>query len=273
MLNNKVILLSGYARGGTNITWNILQSHPDICSPVHETVNLFRKSNKLRVCQFLSKYFDCSKTIDHELQKFKLSNLEHPDNKYISENELYTADRIRQCALCLKSVNEQIFFTELLFKTYPDLYFIALTRNGYALADGYERRGMSIEYSGKLYQRIADEISKLSGKLKNFKLIKFEDVVKSPFQIAEELYLFTEIDSKRVEKLRFKSKKIVTKDGAHELKFGEEHRKYWVDEKHVSEFIDPDIDEKQSSRLSPAMIEGFNKQARSALEYYGYDVL
>ena len=273
MLNKKVILLSGYARGGTNITWNILQSHPDICSPVHETANLFKKSFKLRACQYLGKYIDCSRIIDRELLKFKLSNLEHPDNKFISEGTMYTAERITQCALCLKSVNEQIFYTDLLLKTYPDLYFIALTRNGYALADGYVRRGMSIKYSGKLYQRMAEEMRRLSGEIKNFKLLKFEDVVKSSFIIAEELFYFTEMDPKKVNKLRFKSKKVITNDGGHNVKFGEEHRKYWVDEKNIRDFIDPEIDEKQSNRLSLEMIKEFNKEAKAALEYFGYDVL
>ena len=33
MTNQKVIVINGFQRGGTNIVYNIFQSHPSVCSP------------------------------------------------------------------------------------------------------------------------------------------------------------------------------------------------------------------------------------------------
>ncbi len=47
MKNKNVVLLIGLSRGGTNIAWNVLQSHPGICSPIYETGELVAKTRAL----------------------------------------------------------------------------------------------------------------------------------------------------------------------------------------------------------------------------------
>lgn len=37
MKNSKIVVLNGLERGGTDIVWNILQTHPQLCSPELET--------------------------------------------------------------------------------------------------------------------------------------------------------------------------------------------------------------------------------------------
>jgi len=273
MENHKVILLAGYARGGTNITWNILQSHPQICSPVHETGTLFKKSLKLRVFQYIGEMIDCSKLLDKEITRFKIKNLQHDDNKFKSEDLLYSEEEIKKCAVCLKSVNNQIYYTEKIAKTYPDLYFIGLTRNGYSLADGYIRRGMSAEKAGAVYYTISEEMKRLSENLRNFKLLKFEDVIRDPFKVAEELFAYTEMEPEYLEKLRFKTKKVINPDGNHKVRFGKEHRKYWVNRDNLDKIIDKNIDSRQKNRLSDEQIKEFNKQAAGALSYFNYKIL
>lgn len=274
MKNGKVIVIYGYARGGSNIAWNLLQSHPDICSPVHETGKLFRKSFLLRFCHELPfPFFGMKNIVDRELYKFKQANLEHPDNKYITEGVKYTKEQISKTALCLKSVNHQIVYTETLLKAYPELYFIGLARNGYALADGYIRRGKTVEEAGKLYYRISEGMKKISDKTKNFMIIKFEDIIEDPFNLSKKLFDFTKVQPINLEKLRFKSKKVISTDGDHQVKFGNEHRKYWFDHDTIHQILDPNINEKQIDRLTQEDIEEFNKLAIPALEYFGYQKL
>ncbi len=273
MLNEKTILLYGFRRGGTNITWNIMQSHPYISSPIYETKELFYRSKRLKIIYKLNHYWSGKRIVDKELFKFKMDNLNHVDNRYSSEGELYTKGQLKNCALCMKSVNEQMIYTDVILKTYPDLYFIALTRNGYALAEGYIRRGMSASDAGKIYNRIYEEIKRLSNIISKYKLIKFEDVVEDPFGISKELFQFVDVNPKALKKLRFKSKKVVSEQGKHKIRFGEEHRKYWVDEDNVSNIIDKKIGEKQIRLLSSKDIKSFNREAKSALLYFGYDIL
>ena len=112
--------------------------------------------------------------MDAVFSKLKLSNLSHEDNKYAAEGLLYEPHQVEEAALCFKSVNYDINLTEELLKVYPDLYFIALSRNGYALCDGYLRRGYSATDFGRIYREIAEIMGRYSNSTPRFKLIKFE---------------------------------------------------------------------------------------------------
>jgi hypothetical protein len=249
-----------------------MQSHPNICSPVHETGKLFRKSLGLRFChKFSVPNFGSKKVIDRALFNFKVSNLDHRDNKFLSEGVPYTYDQIANTSLCLKSVNNQIFYTKTILKAYPDLYFIGLSRNGYALADGLVRRGKTAAEAGKIYYRISEEMKRLSDHISRFKLIKFEEIIQQPFEKAKELFEFTNTKPSTLDKLRLKSKKVISRDGEHQVKFGNEHRKYWFDRSNINQILDPTINEKQMERMTTKMINEFNKEAKSAIEYYGYE--
>jgi hypothetical protein len=271
MLNTRVIILSGFARGGTNIAWNILQSHPDICAPMYETGELFSRSWSLRLCGLLSGRTDaCQRIIDTSLFRSKLISLEHPDNKFIAEGKIYTKKQVANAALNLKSVNNDIFLTDTLLKVYPDLYFIGLVRNGYALCDGYLRRGGTATEAGRLYHRIAKEMKRYSDIIPRFKMIKFEDILQQPFDIAEELFTFTDVSPKKLERLRLKSKKVINKQGEHKATFGKENRKYWFDRNNIGQILNPNVNQTQMDRLTDETIHEFNREAGFALEFFGY---
>jgi len=273
MLNTKVIVLSGFSRGGTNIAWNLLQSHPQVCSPIYETGELFRRSWVLRLCRLLAgRNRKCIHTIDDKLFKAKMLTMGHLDNKYIADGELYTHEKVSNAALNLKSVNDDIFLTKLLLKVYPDMYFIALARNGYALCDGHMRRGGTAAEAGKLYYRISEEMKRNADTIPRFKLIRFEDILERPFDAAEELFKFIDVQPLQLDKLRFKSKKIINKHGNHKVKFGNENRKYWFDKDCIGQILYPNVNQAQVDRLSGKVIREFNLEAEPALKYFGYEV-
>jgi hypothetical protein len=108
MKNTKVIVLSGYCYGGTNIAWNILQSHPQICSPIRETGQLFHDSTFLRICHALPNALLSPfllRKMDDVFSELKLASLAHEDNKYADEGVLYEPAQVEKAALCFKSVN------------------------------------------------------------------------------------------------------------------------------------------------------------------------
>jgi len=270
--NEKVIVLSGYCYGGTNIAWNLLQSHPNIVSPIYETGQLFHKSTILRVCHKLPKAMlsPLLSKMDGIFNKFKLENLTHEENKYVAEGVLYEQRQVEAAALCFKSVNYDIKLTEELLQVYPDLYFIALSRNGYSLCDGYLRRGYTAAGFGRIYREIAELMAGYSNKTPRFKLIKFEDVLADPFGVAEELYRFVEVDPVETARLRLKVKKTINQEGEHAVSFGSEKRKYWFTRDTIGQLLDPGIDDTQSDRLSTDSMRDFEKQAGTALDFFGY---
>ena len=109
-----------------------------------------------------------------------------------------------------------------------------------------------------------------SKRIKNYKIIKFEDILKDPFQTATELYEFAKLKPTSVEKLRFKSKKILMKDGNHKVKFGKVDAKYWFDSKGIIDLINPNINEIQIQNLSNLDKKIFERETKSILEYFNY---
>ena len=279
MLNKKVILIAGYSRGGTNLLWNILQSHPDITSPIYETGTILRKQKPLKFSKIINLLKKAGilhtafayRLIDTYLYRLKLSNLKHPDNKYIREGELYKKDQLSKTALCLKSVDFDIYHTDLLLKMYPDLYLILLTRNGLALANGHIRRGATAEETGNLYKEISSQFLHFAEKANHTQVIKFEDMIEAPFKTAHQVFNFVGAEADQLKKLRFKSKKVLSKQGEHDTAYGEEHRKYWFDERTVWDIIDPSINKKQLRHLSESDLTIFRKIAGPALKKLGYN--
>ena len=101
-------------------------------------------------------------------------------------------------------------------------------------------------------------------------MIKFEDILQQPFDVAEDLFAFVDARPRQLDRLRFKSKKVIGDQGEHRVTFGNEHRKYWFDRK-SNQILDPSVNQRQMDRLSGEMIDEFNKEAGSALDFFGYE--
>lgn len=280
MRNNKVIVISGFSRGGTNLLWNILQSHPQICSVRYETGTIFRKRrhNFSRVISFFEKtgfikkpFFQ--KILDYQFYRYKVSNFKHPDNKYKYENVNYTKEEVSNSALCFKSTNMDITYTDILHQMYPNLYFIALTRNGYAVAEGHRRRGTSVDKFAGLYSDVAKQIKQYSESLEHFKLVHFEDIIEDPFGISKELFDFLDCKPKELKKLRLKSKKVTNIAGEHVTNFGKEGEKYWFDHQSIGNILKPSVNRNQIKKLSPEVISNFNNKVDGTMQYFGYDLI
>jgi len=270
--NQKAILLSGFARGGTNIAWNILQSHPEICSPIKETGELFAHSRLLRTAHRIGGRLGSAFLIRRVLYGQKMLTLSHPENRFISNEIAYTRQAVNDSILCLKSVNHDVRYTETLLKAYPELYFIALVRDGYALCDGYIRRGGTAQEAGQLYAEMAGAFQRCATMVKHFEMIKFEDIVQRPFEVARVLFEFAGMNQIEVDWLRLKSKRLINRSGSHQVVFGAENRKYWFDRNTVTNILVPDINQYQSERLTPQMVRDFNRLGHWALAYFGYPV-
>jgi len=294
MKNKKVIVINGFQRGGTNIVYNIFQSHPMVCSPNdletgqiisqnyripnQKKIGYFIKRLKLRLYSllntkivlnsFLVKIFGI--LIDELFYKYKLKNYNSRYNRFKYENVPYTLEEVKNCVLCLKSVHNDIRLTNFLSRFYGNIYFIGLIRNGYALCEGWIRRGKNAQIGGNRYREFCEMMIKDSKKFKNYKLLKFEDILKDPFDTAKELYEFTHLEPISLNKVRFKSKKVITENGIHKIKYGKLDSKYWFDRENIYSLFDPDINKIQIERLSELDKRNFEKEAKSILEYFNY---
>ncbi len=241
MRNRKVIVINGFQRGGTNILWNILQSNPLICSPLYETGeilayrDIFGRFPKIFILiheiiqrlvyrLFSSKKFPNSLTqlivkyIDKRLYNLKLRSIRNPAFRFKSEKVMYKFDEIKDSILCTKSINYDIYLTDLFNQYYENIYFIGLIRNGYALCESWIRRGINPKRTAKIYKKIGTKMINDSKKYDNYKIIKFEDLIRDPFKLASELFDFVKMKPIFLTKLRLKTKKVLTISGEHKIR-------------------------------------------------------
>lgn len=286
MKHSKAVVISGFERGGTGVVWNILQSHPQLCSPILETGEilfgahlrwapknflrgLYLRSDIMRrpvIGRFL---FNLT---DYWLYMAKLRNYKHYQNGEKYDGILYTKEEIKQATICLKSVNYEIYLNDLFKKYYENAYFIGLVRNGYAICNGWVRRGHSAEKVGKVYSEIGKTMIEYHKSTADYMVIKFEDVLKRPFSIAEDLFSFCKLDPVNLDKLRLKSTKTLSSRGEHATSYGREQTKYWFDRDKIFELLDPDINKRQKDSLSTDDRIKFEKEAGEVLDYFGYEL-
>ena len=104
MNSSRAIVVNGLSRGGTNILWNILQSHPHVCSPIYETgelifdhippFTLFDPSTAKRIAAWPIVSWLVRSYLRRQFEKWKLQNLQSSDNNTKYEGVLYQREEI-----------------------------------------------------------------------------------------------------------------------------------------------------------------------------------
>ena len=280
--NHKVIVINGYSRGGTNLLWNVLQSHPNVVSPILETTEILIR-RRFRAQSWLTRKLLASAParmgpagslvsnwLDHRLYTLKMRNVASTDNGQKSEGVRYTEQEVSAAALCLKSTDKDIILSPLFQSTWEDSYFVGLMRNGYAICESWMRRGRDPYYVGRFYRWFGERMIADSVRYPKYAIVKFEDLIRDPFRIAEELYEFAGLEPRMLSKLRFKSKRVLDDKGNHEVRFGDENAKYWFDRETISEIIDPSASDYQTAQLSASDRAAFEAKAMPIMKHFGY---
>jgi hypothetical protein len=283
MKNPKVIVVNGISRGGTNILWNMIQSHPAACGAMHETSRIFApgmrhnlrfvgdfvlKQPALRVPPLLN---IAGRLIDNRIYHFKLQNYLDSFNGYKAEGDAYTLEEVRQSAVVLKSINRTIYATPLFARIYgPRAYFVAIVRDGYGICESWVRRGIPADKTGRQYRQFVETMLRYAEQYPRYMMVKFEDILDQPFEVLERVFHFLELEPPAVEKFRLKSKAVLTEDGKHEAPYGHKGAKYWLDRDTICDFLVEDIADIQKRALSPETIAAFEREAMPALQALGY---
>lgn len=283
----KLIILYGFPRGGTSIVWNILQSHPEVYAPRYESKEILAyllPPNRFGLGPIYRRILDkklplpvIPAAIQLRLIRKRIEfymtqrhKLEGNDERY--QGVPYTLSEIDDCHIVMKSLAPDLQLNLFLEKVFTDfdIYYIGLVRNGYAICEGFVRRGFEIEYIGKMFANtIATMLSNQDTKNKHL-IIKFEDVLDDPFAMSEQLFQFLEISTTQLDELRFLSKAIVSADGDLNT-FGVERQKYWFNRTTIKDFIVPEQSLIQAEKLSNEQRDLFNQYAGKAMLQIGYD--
>lgn len=283
MKHKKAIVVVGMSRGGTNITWNLLQSHPQLVATIKELgqeIN-FVDNNRVRtvVDMTLGSPLLVNSPfagfvggwLDEHLYDAKMRGFDDIYARQKSETELYSLEEMQKTDLLLKAGDRDMYLLDLLYKTYPELYVITLVRNGFAVCESWMRRGHSAEKTAKRYQHYLSLMLDMHEKYENCLLLRFEDVLRNPFAQAEKMFTFANLDPTALEKLRLKTKKVVNPSGVHEARYGGEGAKHWFTRETITDLLIPDQSDLQKNRLSAADKATFLKYAGAIMERLGYN--
>jgi hypothetical protein len=300
MLNKKPIFIIGFTRGGSNILLNLLRSHPQVCSPRGETQEVFKGQigeEKLSVILTkLWKYLPIllaqrqhifsvnlesdpvrsfSQKTMHRIDKVlfldKMKALGPTQNLYKNENEKYSLEEIKKSRILCKNLNGLIFLTDLFNEMYPDATFLALVRNGFAVCEGHLRRNIDINKSAELYRKSCERMIEDSKRIKNYHILKFEDIIDEPVKMLYKIYDYCDLDKGLLKKVRLATKPIVKKDGSHGYIHGvAETKLLWYDIEEFSNHFDKNVNKNQIARLTKNQKKIIQEEAGQVLKYFNY---
>ena len=293
MLNKKPIVLNCFSRGGSNIIWNFFISHPHVCHPIEETLQIFHtnwrsprlKGYKISILarQYLfdqwklnqrmsinekAKYY-----IDKILYEEKLSTYTDKYMQYKYGDEKYSLEEVKNSRLVLKNNNGLIFCSDIFYEMYPDITFIGLVRHPIALYESHKRRktpvSVSIKAFVKYYSKMTKKMIEDQDNIENYHIIKFENLLTDPIESMKKLYSWAHIDYSQLKQVRLKAKKYMHEDGEAKTSY-EAGCHYWLSEEELKSFLDPNVNKNQENLIPEKEIKIISHYLKDIMGIFDY---
>ena len=290
-LNQHPIFINAFSRGGSNILWNMLLTHPDVCSPIVETLDIFRIGQHGRWSGykaawltrqplfFAQKNLSERRPISHKAQAYidetlyawKLKTYSDEEMCFKRENETYTIDEVKQARLVAKNNNGLAFLSDPFLDIYPGATFFGLVRHPLALYESYKRRKFitSMDDFITFYRTISERMISDSERIGRYYLVRFEDILSNFKPTLERLYAQAELDMNAVEKVRFKAKRHYQNDGSRSSDYTIGTH-YWMSFAEAEDFLEEGINTYQIQRLDPIERLQIEDDLSPLMEKLGY---
>lgn len=250
--NQRAIFINGLQRGGTNILWNIMQSHPEVCSTILEINQIIGINStlpgliqKLIPSEEFDKYNAMQWYLRYRFHTYKMKNLRHPDNQFKNEHERYTEKEVKNSLICFKGVNSphlfDVAYSTMIDKLYVDTHHIIVIKDGLSILESWTRRGISAKAAGVHYTKFMERVARDKDLFQKYVIVDFDAMITKPFEHATLLFQFCGLVPESLKKLRFKVKPTLKNDGKHLSFFGNIDRKYWVDSENYKMILRSDI--------------------------------
>ena len=302
MLNRAPIFIAGFQRGGTDLLWYLLLSHPGVCRPEGETHQVFRgrwpganfegpvpwaanvralarylpvlaaqredvfSQHLLRLRRPLGAF--AVRTVDRVLYGSKLRARAPHQNRFKTRDAPYTDEEIARARLLAKNVNGLIFLSPELSRIYPDATFVALVRNGYAVCEGHMRRGATARAAAALYDACCSRIAEDAEALPGYHVLHFEELVAEPAAAVRKVYGWCGLSPDEVPVFRLPERRTAR---ARECAQAVPHTALtWYRLGELADAMEPDADRRQLARLSTADRETIGAVAGESLARFGY---
>jgi len=302
----RFLFLNSFSRGGSSVVWNILQSHPEIVSPLLETHQCFvgtdpdwmplrhllfdlrfglpklaplRLDGKFVVGQGIMNPKNVShrrmsprlaRHVASTLQVHRLAALGHAVYGEKRPGERYTSDEMARAMLATKNINGIIWLTPELHRHFPGARFVGLVRDGLALWEGRSRRGAfrRVETFAAWYVRMIEEFERQSATIPSYRLMRFEDLLDDAERFIVELFDAVGEDHGAVDNIRLKIKSHYVGDQYVEVKDGP--KVAWVRRGDLYSVLERRVSTAQRDRVPTEERDRFMAIAGPAMERMGY---
>ena len=271
MRRDPLVVIAGMARGGTNLLWNIVQSHSRIIDSYYELNEICGHKTGISLCDKLRIEVDAlltlnvggSKIVRERLKRFTKHSFDNdPFNCFKAPNETYNMDDFHQLLPCTKLVsawevdksrtilrrNDALKYLPILDQAF-ECKRIFLVRNGLARAEGWGRRGCPVDVAAKWYRKYVHFYEKQVelNPSKNM-LVRYDDLLLSPFEAASRIYAFLGLSEQDLDYLRIAIKPTINSN--QNVKNTTQKEKVWVGRDNFQKYLDFSIDNSQIRRLS-----------------------
>ena len=207
----KPIFVVGVNNSGTTLLWKAMQNCYDLCAPPNSTQSLPNVPEQLRhphnFKKAASRLFATPEFISH----YYLNETDVNNSVILDINYFYSKYKVDGKRSIYKN-GISTFKTRFLQAVFPDAYFVGIIRNGMAVIESIARmrsrrnlppgKVIPSQFNYNLVERASQQW--LFGNtiwlndskyLRNFTLIKYEDLVSRPERVLRDLGNFCEIDS------------------------------------------------------------------------------
>jgi hypothetical protein len=188
--DHKWIFIFGCNNSGTTLIHDLLAFHEDIASLPLEgqaLTEVFPRSSDFDVARVWSEKMDHFQMTEAD-KKVNSAHLIHDWKNYLNNVNASTI---------LEKTPSNILRCRWLQKVFKNSYFIGISRDGRAVAEGISRRTPNIDYSRAIthWSVVSELILDTAKYLKNFKHLRYEELVENPRQTIDELLTFINLSS------------------------------------------------------------------------------
>jgi hypothetical protein len=293
MLNRRPIFIDALAGSGSNLLWNILQSHPSVCSPVWETHELFQRGARAKLQgavlamlagqgRFLQRQaFHARRPLtraaagylDLCLFQAKLRTLTDADNTLCAPGRPYSPAQVAAARLVTKNLDGAVMATPEVSRIYPGACFIGLLRDGLALCESALRRSTvtSARAAGRRYVAVTRRLLTSSDTLPRYSLIRFEDLLRDPSRFVARVYRAVGLELLPDQPVRLKTREHYTAPGERGC-VGPAGQKIWMPLEALPGFLNHRVNALQAGGLSMAQRRAFLSVAGDLMEELGYGI-
>ena len=281
---DEIILVVGLSRGGTNIVWNIIQSHQKALGTAFEVNEIFGKSSGISLWEKGIVEFSALTGIISNSARNILRNrlilsmlnsvINFEDDQFKSPREKYTVEELSELVLTTKLVsaweinpfrqllkrNDALKYLPVLDKISKKLKIVIVQRNMFSQVEGWMRRGASIKNAVKWYNYYLKVHNQLAEKYENVMFVDFDEVLQDPFEQAIAIYRFLELpDPDNIQHLRFAPKPTVSSENS--LRKDTYRPKYWANRVNFGDVLSVNVSKKQKENLNQKQINYIKKHA------------